>query len=139
MDILEGDASFIFQDIESYLRREVALVEDDIRTVLDEYTSNFIVDDLPLGIYAFNDDLSKVLLKNIQLENDGVGNAIDIQYDDFSMKTKLAVGPANIAITFEEKYFFSSILSFTPHWDYKHYNGYISRKDTNLGTIDKFI
>ena len=32
---LAGYTSSIFQDIESYLRTEVGLVEDDIRSVLD--------------------------------------------------------------------------------------------------------
>ena len=33
--------------------------------------------------------------------------------------------------------FFGNILGFTPHWDYKHYNEYISQKNVNLGTTKK--
>ena len=42
MDLLTGQTDFIFQDIESYSRTEVVLVEDKISLVLDEYSSNFI-------------------------------------------------------------------------------------------------
>ena len=38
------------------------------------------------------------------------------------MKTKLVVRPGIKAIKFDEKSFFSTILGFDPHWDYKHYN-----------------
>ena len=33
--------------------------------------------------------------------------------------------------------FFSTTLGFTPHWDYKHYNDYISQKTENLSTTNK--
>ena len=55
----------ILQDFESYLRKEVDLVEDDIRLVLDEYSSNFIYDELPPGIYTSKDP-SEFLLRNLQ-------------------------------------------------------------------------
>ena len=42
-----------------------------------------------------------------------------------------------IAIRFDENTFFSTILDFNPHWDYKHYIDYISQKIINLSTIDK--
>ena len=42
-----------------------------------------------------------------------------------------------IAIRFDEKSFFSSILGFTPGWDYKHYNEYISQKIVNLTSTKK--
>ena len=44
------------------------------------------------------------------------------------MKTKLVVTPGIIAIGFDEKLFFSTILVFIYGWDYKHYNEYISQK-----------
>ena len=53
------------------------------------------------------------------------------------MKTKLIARPGIIAIRFDEKSFFSTILGFTPHWDYKNYNEYISQKIINLSTIDR--
>ena len=42
-----------------------------------------------------------------------------------------------IAIRFDEKSFFSTILGFTSGWDYKHYNKYISQKIVNLGSTNK--
>ena len=43
-----------------------------------------------------------------------------------------------IAVRFDEKSFFSSILGFNPNWDYKHNKEYISQKIIKLSTIDKF-
>ena len=42
-----------------------------------------------------------------------------------------------IAIRFDEFSFFSTILGFTPHWDFKHYNKHISQKIVNLSTTNK--
>ena len=42
-----------------------------------------------------------------------------------------------IDIRFDEKSFFSTILGFTPGWDYKHYNKYSSQKIVNLGSTNK--
>ena len=53
------------------------------------------------------------------------------------MKTKLVVQSGIIAIGFDEKSFFSTILGFTPGWDYKHYNKYISQKIVNLSNTNK--
>ena len=44
------------------------------------------------------------------------------------MKKKLVVRPGIIAITFDEKSLFNTVLGFTPGWGYKHYNKYISQK-----------
>ena len=53
------------------------------------------------------------------------------------MKTKLDVKAGIIAIRFDEKSFFSTILGFTAGWDYKHYNKYISQKIVNLSNTNK--
>ena len=53
------------------------------------------------------------------------------------MKTKLDVKAGIIAIRFDEKSFFSTILGFTSGWDYKHYNKYISQKIVNLSNTNK--
>ena len=45
--------------------------------------------------------------------------------------------PGIIAIKFDEKSFFSTILGFNPHWDYKHYNEYISQKIVNLSSTNR--
>ena len=53
------------------------------------------------------------------------------------MKTKLVVNPGIIAIRFDEKSFFSTILGFTTGWDYKHYKEYISLKFVNISSTTK--
>ena len=88
---------------------------------------NFITYEVTPGIYSF-EDLSEVLLKSLQLEYEGVNKTVDIKNDDISMKTKLFERPGIIAIRFDEKSFFSTILGFNPHWDYKHYDEYISQR-----------
>ena len=42
-----------------------------------------------------------------------------------------------IAIRFDEKSFFSTLLGFNHARDYKHYNEYISQKNVNLSTTNK--
>ena len=136
MNILAIYTSSVFQDFESFLRTQIDLVEDDIKLVLDEYNSNFITYELEPGIYTFK-DISEALFNIIQFEYPGPSNVIDNEYDDITMKTKLDVKAGIIAIRFDEKSFFSTILGFTPGWDYKHYNKYISQKIVNLSNKNK--
>ena len=136
MRILSQYTNSLFQDFESFLRTEVDLVNDDVKLVLDEYNSSFVLYELDPCIYTFK-DISEGLLKILQPEYDGYHNAIDIEYDDITMKTKLVVRSGIIAIRFDEKSFFSTILGFTPGWDYKHYNKYTSQKVVNLGSTNK--
>ena len=49
----------------------------------------------------------------------------------------MVLRPGNIAIRFDEKSFISTILGFTQHWDYKHYNEYISKKIVKLSTTNE--
>ena len=136
MNILAKYTDSVFQDFESFPRTQIDLVEDDIKLVLDEYNSNFNAYELTPGIYTFN-DVSEALYNIIQSEYPGSGNVIDIEYDDITMKTKLVVRYGIIAIRFDEKSFFSSILRFIPGWDYKFYNKYTSQKIVNLGSTIK--
>ena len=136
MKILAGYTRSVFQDFDSYLRTEVDLVEDDIKLVLDEYNSSFITYELDPGIYTFK-DISEALFNILQSEYPGPSNVIDIEYDDITRKTKLIVRTGIIAIRFDEKSFFSTILGFTPGWDYKHYNKNTSQKVVNLGSTNK--
>ena len=136
MNILASYVSSVFQDFESYVRTEVDLVEDDIKLLSDEYNSNFNTYELTPGIYTFK-DISEALYNIIQSEYPGRGNVIVIEYDDIKMKTKLVVRYGIIAIRFDEKSFFSTILGFTPGWDYKHYNQYLSQKIVNLSSTNK--
>ena len=128
--------SSVFQDFESFLRSEVDLVEDDVKLVLDECNSSVITYELDPGIYTFK-DISEAVFKILQSEYPGPSNVIDIEYDDITMKTKLDLRSGIIAIRFDEKSFFSTILGFTPGWDYKHYNKHTSQKLINLGSTNK--
>ena len=136
MNILAIYISSVFQDFESFLRTQIDLVEDDVELVLDEYNSSFITYELDPGIYTFK-DISEALFNIIQFEYPGPSNVIDIEYDDITMKTKLVVKAGIIAIRFDEKSFFSTILGFTSGWDYKHYIKYISQKIVNLSSTIK--
>ena len=49
----------------------------------------------------------------------------------------MVVNSGIIAIRFDEKSFFSTILGFTAGWDYKHYNQYLSQKIVNLSSTNK--
>ena len=49
----------------------------------------------------------------------------------------MAVNSGIIAVRFDEKSFFSTILGFTAGRDYKHYNQYLSRKIVNLSITNK--
>ena len=88
------------------------MIADDIKLVLDEYNSNFITYENTPGIYTF-EDISEALFNFLQSEYPGPGNVIDIEYDDITKKTKLVVKSDIIAIRFDEKSFFSTVLGFT--------------------------
>ena len=136
MNILARYTNSVFQDFESFLRTQIDLVEDDVKLVLDEYNSSFITYELEPGIYTFK-DISEALLNILQVEYPGPINAINIEFDDITRKTKLIVNIGIIAIRFDEKSFFSTILGFIPGWDYKHYNKYVSQKIVNLSNTNK--
>ena len=104
--------------------------------VLDEYNSSFITYELEPGIYTFK-DISEALFNILQSDCPGDCNFIVIEYDDINMKTKLVVQSGIIAIRFDEKSFFSTILGFTAGWDYKHYIKYISQKIVSLSNTNK--
>ena len=136
MNILAIYTSSVFQDFESFLRTQIDLVEDDIKLVLDEYNSNFITYELEPGIYSYR-DIAEAVFYILQSEYPQSGSEILIRLDDITRKTKLVVRSGIIAIRFDEKSFFSTILGFTPGWDYKHYNQYLSQKIVNLSNTSK--
>ena len=82
-------------------------------------------------------DISRALLKILQPEYEGNHNAFDIEYDSFTMKTKLVVRPGIITIRLDEKSFFSTLFHFTSGWDCKYYNKYISQKILNSSSTNK--
>ena len=136
MKILANYTISVFQDFESFLRTQIDLVEDDIRLVLDEYNSSFITYELEPCIYSYR-DLFEALFYILQSEYPQSGCEILIRLDDITRKTKLVVRSGIIAIGFDENSFFSTILGFTPGWDYKHYNQYLSQKIVNLSNTNK--
>ena len=136
MNILAFYTRSVFQDFESFRRTQIDLVEDGIKLVLDEYNSSFNIYEIQPGIYTFK-DISEALLNILQIEYPGPSNVIVIEYDDITMKTKLVVREGIIAIRFDEKSFFSTILGFTAGWDYKHYKKYFSQKVVNLSNTNK--
>ena len=136
MNILAIYTSSLFQDFESFLRTQIDLIEDDIKLVLDEYNSSFITYELQPGIYSYR-EISEALFYILQSEYPQSGSEILIRLDDITRKTKLVVRSGIIAIRFDEKSFFSTIRGFTPGWDYKHYNQYLSQKIVNLSSTNK--
>ena len=135
LNILSIYTSSVFQDFESFLRTQIDLVEDDIKLVLAEYNSSFITYQVSPEIYTFK-DISEILLNYVQSEYKGEINKIVIEFDDITIKTKLVVKSGIIAVRFEEKSFFSTILGFISGWDCKHYNEYISQKVLHLGSTN---
>ena len=134
--ILSMYVNSVYQDFESFLRIQIDLVEDNVRLVLDEYNSSFIFYELTPGIYT-SKDLSEALFNIHQTENLEPSNVIVIAFDDITRKTKLVVKSGIIAIRFDEKSFFSTVIGFTPGWDYKHYREYISQKILNVSSTNK--
>ena len=135
-NIVAGYVCSVFQDFERLLRTEIDLIKDDIELVLDEYNSSFITYKSTPGVHTFK-DISEALFNILQSEYPGPSNVIDIEIDDITTKTKLVVKSGIIAIKFDEKSFFSTLLGFTSGWDYKHYNEYISQKILNLVSTNK--
>ena len=136
MNILARYTSSVFQDFESFLRTEIDLVEDDIKLVLDEYNSSFVTYELDPGIYTYR-DLSIALFNSLQHEYPSSDSEILIRLDDITRKIILVVRSGIIAIRFDEKSFFSTVLGFTAGWDYKHYSQYIGQKIVNLSSTNK--
>ena len=126
MNILAIYTSSVFQDFESFPRTQIDLIEDDVKLVLDEYNSSFIFYELEPCIYSYR-EASEALFNILQLEYPSSDSEILIRLDEITRKTKLVVNSGIIAIRFDEKSFFSTILGFfTTGWDYRHYNQYLS-------------
>ena len=135
-NILAIYTSSVFQDFENFLRTQIDLIEDDIKLVLDEYNSSFITYELEPGIYSYR-EISEALFYILQSEYPQSDSEILIRLDDITRKTKLVVNSGIIAIRFDEKSLFSTILGFTAGWDYKHYHQYLGQKIVNLSSTNK--
>ena len=137
----------LFRDFESYLRIVVGSDEKDIQLILKEYKSHFITYELTPGIYT-NQDISDA----IQTFS-GHKEAIQLEYDDISMKTKIFLKFKNNekglfalgTLRFDDRSFFHTLLGFTPYWDYKPTNSnrdvipgvYTSNKILKLSSTKK--
>ena len=136
MNILAIYIISVFQDFESFLRTQIDLIEDYVKLVLDEYNSSFITYEFEPGIYSYR-EISEALFYILQPECPQSGSEILIRLDDVTRKSKLIVNSGIIAIRFDEKSFFSTILGFSAGWDYKHYIQYLSQKIVNLSSTNK--
>ena len=136
MENLADCSRFIFQDFENYLRTEVDLVQSDIGFVLADYTSSFILYEIPPGIYTFK-SLSEVPTRFFQLGFDGFNRSIHVENNGITMETMEMVRLEITALTFEKWSFFKIILGVNSHWNYKQLNEYISQKIINFNTIRK--
>ena len=87
--------------------------------VLDEYNSNFITYELEPGFYSYR-DIAEAVFYILQSDYPQSNSEILFRLDDITRKTKLVVRSGIIAIRFDEKSFFSTILGFTAGWDHKH-------------------
>ena len=116
MNLLSIYTSPVVQDFESFLRTLFDLVEDDIKLVLDKYKLSFTTYELQPRINNFK-DISEDLFNILQTQYPEPSNVIVIEFDDITRKTKLVVKNGIIAIRFDEKSFFGTILGFTPGWD----------------------
>ena len=85
LHILAGYPSSVFQDPGSYLRKEIDLVEDDIKLVWDKCNSSFITYELQPGIYTFK-DISEALRNILQPEYPASSSEIVIEFDDITRK-----------------------------------------------------
>ena len=136
MPLLAMYVDSVFQDFKNYLRTEIDLVEDDIKLVLYEHNSKFLLRELQPGNHTFK-DVSEALFNILQSEHPDSSNVNNIEYDDITRRTKLVVRDGIIALRFDEKPFFSTILDFTSGWEYEHYNKYIGQNIANLSSTNK--
>ena len=120
------------RDFESYLRTLSSLDENDIQLILKQYNSKFITYKLPPGVYTFK-DLSEVLSRGFKNEFEirklrpnlkyDKSDSIIIENDNVTLITKLILRYIKV-FRFDKRTFFSSILAFSPYWDYNNHIGY---------------
>ena len=85
MNILAGYPSSVFQDLEGYLRTKIALVEHDIRLVLDKYNSSFLTYEIQPGVHTFT-DVSEAPLNIFQIEHPESSSENVFESDDIPGK-----------------------------------------------------
>ena len=118
-----------FRDFETYLRFRVGIDEEDIQLILKEYNSHFITYELSPGIYTIND------ISDVIHTFSGHTEDTEIEYGDFSMKTKIILNYNDWreifglgTLRFDKKSFFHTLLGHDPYFDYKVPGVYTSNK-----------
>ena len=81
MILLLGYSRSLFRDFQRYLRIVVGLDEEDIQSILKQYNSHFITDELTPEIYTIQD-----ISDTIQTFS-GHSEIIQIEYDDITKET----------------------------------------------------
>ena len=95
MILLIGYSASSFRDFESFLRLVIGLDEGDIQLILKEYNSHFITYELTPGIYTIQD-----ISEAIQTFS-GHQETIQLEYDDFSMRTTIVLKFKNEKMKFD--------------------------------------
>ena len=83
---------------------------------------NLIKDLTMVPSRSFRTEFQKVHLRPDQMHDKS--DSILIDGDNISLITKLTLRPDITALRFDEKSFLSTILGFSPHWDYKNIASY---------------
>ena len=133
--LLMGYARSPFRDFESYLRIVIGLEEDKIRLILKQCNEKIVIYELEPGNYTIED-----IQKSVYPLGDHEGT-LKIEYDDLNKNVKLILtrfGSTFGTLSFDEKYFLHTILSFDPYWDYKPTNA-IHADSPGVYTNDKII
>ena len=118
--------------------------EDDIQIISEQYLSNFVTYKLIPGIYTIK-DISEIVYTMVDHEG-----ALQIEYDDVTMKTKLILTPfgaSSGSLRFDERSVFNTSLGPAPYWDYNPTRDYhvdtpgvyTSDKNLKVNTIKKYI
>ena len=136
-----------FRDIESLMKLLVCLDEEDIQLVSKQYNSYFTRYEISPGIYSIK-NVSDVLSLGFENELEIRGrirlnvkydksDLIIIDCDNVTMRTNMIVKGDIIALRFDRKSFFNSILGLLPDWDYKRKDDYFGESFLNLHEIEK--
>ena len=117
--LIKRYAISLFRDFESYLRIVIGLEEEIIRLILKQCNEKLNTYELSPGIYTIK-DISEAVYPFGNHEG-----TIKDECDDNTLKTKLVLfrfGSTFGTLKFDERSFFSTLVCFTPYWDYKPTN-----------------
>ena len=135
---IKGYTQSLLRDFESYLRILTDINEEYFQIKTKQYISKSIRYKVIPGICTF-EDLSELLSRGFKKEFEIGGkiqpnikndepDSIIIECESNALRTELVVRHEIIALKFDEKPFFITILGISPYWDYKSYNEYSGEK-----------